>query len=156
MAKWCFLGLFFEVLVLLWFVFGVSGKVARSAKNACLFSQYCWAFVGWLILVYFGFGRFRCFCVSCFCFYFACSFCFCLCFALFLFCCWIVFGVGSCFAFSVFLAIGFYFRCCSLGSGEVAQRATSLGPKPSLFFLFFCFCYFCFCFFVLGEGLRVR
>ena len=27
--------------------------------------------------------------------------------------------------------------CVCEGSGEVAQRATSLGPKPSLFFVFF-------------------
>ena len=35
MAKWCFLGLFFEVLMLLWFVFGVSGIVPGSVKNVC-------------------------------------------------------------------------------------------------------------------------
>ena len=50
----------------------------------------------------------------------------------------------------------------------MAQRATSLGPKPSLFFgfcflfvVFFCFfvCFFGFLFFfvsVFFEGLRVR
>ena len=50
----------------------------------------------------------------------------------------------------------------------MAQRATSLGPKPSLFYLFclfvlfICFVYlflffgFVFCFLFFGEGLRVR
>ena len=63
MAKWCFLGSFFEVLMLLWFVFGVSGIVPEVSKMLVFFFPVFWAFVGWLILVYFGFGRFRCFCV---------------------------------------------------------------------------------------------
>ena len=44
-------------------------------------------------------------------------------------------------------------------SGEVAQRATSLGPKPSLFVLF-CFglfrLFFLICFFVTGFEGEVR
>ena len=124
---------FFEVLMSLWFVFGVSGIVPEVFK--CLFSQFFGAFVAALILVYFGFGRFRCFCVSCVC---SCS---CVAFvsvliALFLFCCWIVFGVGYCFAFVFFSCLFVLVLFCFLrveGSGEVAQRATSLGPKPSLF-----------------------
>ena len=55
-------------------------------------------------------------------------------FALFLFCCWIVFGVGSWFAF-VFVFLFFL----------------------SVFlFLFFVFCFFCFLLFFFLEGLRVR
>ena len=52
MAKWCLGGLFFEVLMLLWFVFGMSGIVPK-VLNACFFPSLG-AFVGWLILVYFG------------------------------------------------------------------------------------------------------
>ena len=45
------------------------------------------------------------------------------------------------FPFCVFWGFCFlWFFWEGLGSGEVARRATSLGPKPSLFlFLFFCF-----------------
>ena len=45
------------------------------------------------------------------------------------------------------------------GSCEVARRATSLGPKPSLFVFLFLFCFFFLCFFLVffcWEGLRVR
>ena len=53
MAKWCFLGLFFfEVLVLLWFVFGVFGIVPGVLKMH-VFSQFFGFFLGWLLLVYF-------------------------------------------------------------------------------------------------------
>ena len=54
-------------------------------------------------------------------------------------------------AFSFFLIV-FLFFLEGLGSGEVAQRATSLGPKPSLFVLV---CLFFLLFFFL-EGLSVR
>ena len=69
MAKWCFLGLFFEVLILKRFVFGVSGMVSKVLKMFffCFFSQFWGVFLGWLIVVHFGFGRFWCFCVSCVC-----------------------------------------------------------------------------------------
>ena len=42
--------------MLLWFVFVHLVKLRKcfSLKNAC-FSPVCWAFVGWLILVYLGF-----------------------------------------------------------------------------------------------------
>ena len=36
MAKWCFLGLFFEVLILNRFVFGVSGIVSKELKMLVL------------------------------------------------------------------------------------------------------------------------
>ena len=82
--------------MLLWFVFGVFGIVPEVLKML-VFPSFWGVFVGWFILVYFGFGKFRCFCVSCVCF--------CFCFfvlLLFLFCllcfCFVVglfFGVGS-------------------------------------------------------------
>ena len=85
MAKWCFLGLFFEVLVLLWFVFGVFGIVPGVLKMLVFF-PFLGAFLGWLLLVYFWVGRFRCFCVSCVsCVCFWCLCCFCFCFVCFVF-----------------------------------------------------------------------
>ena len=97
----------FEVLMLLWFVFGVFGLVPEVLKML-VFSQFFGASVGWLILVYFGFGRFRCVCVSDVCFCFLCCFCFCL-FALFLFCSWIVFWCW--FLFCFFFVFLFFFFC---------------------------------------------
>ena len=51
MAKWCFL-VFFEVLVLLWFAFGVFGIVPGVLKNAC-FSQFFGLFWGGFFLFIF-------------------------------------------------------------------------------------------------------
>ena len=54
--------------MLLWFVFGVSGKVASVFKMLAFPS-----FLGFCGVAYsclFGFGRFRCFYVSCFLFSF--------------------------------------------------------------------------------------
>ena len=45
----------------------------------------------------------------------------------------------------VFFSLFWFF----LGSGEVAQRATSLGPKPSLIFCFVFLCLFVFLFWFL-------
>ena len=142
-----FLGLFFEVLILLWFAFGVSGIVSKVLKTL-VFPSYL-GFSGVAYCCLFGFGRFRCFCVSCVCFPFLCCFCFC-------FVCFVIgFVVGCCcfgffcvffFCFLLFLFFFVFLFCWRvLGSGEVAQRATSLGPKPSLFY-FFCFYFFGFCF----------
>ena len=44
MATWCFLGLLFEVLMLLWFVFGVSGIVPEVLKM--LVFPVFWGFCG--------------------------------------------------------------------------------------------------------------
>ena len=157
MAKWCLF--FLGVLVLLWFVFGVFGIVPGVFKMLVFPVFLGGAFVGWLILAYFGFGRFRCFCVSCVCFCFLCCFCFCL-FALLLFCCWIVFGVGSCFAFVLvffsfflFLFFLFFFVLFFFGGfkGQVrwpkGPPHLALNPPYFLFFVGFCF-FLCFPFFV--------
>ena len=53
MAKWCFLGLFFEVLMLLWFVFGVFGIVPGVLKLACS-SQFLGLLWGGLFLFTLG------------------------------------------------------------------------------------------------------
>ena len=157
-GKKVFLFVFCQALVLLWFVFCVSGKVGRVLKML-VFPQFL-GLCGAAYSCLFGFGRFRCVCVSCLCFSFCVGFVSVL-FALFWFCCWIVFGVGSCFvfvfviilffvlfilfcSFCFFWFLGLLFFCFFFflvfwrvkGSGEVAQRATSLGPKPSLCFLF--------------------
>ena len=89
MAKWCFGVSFFEVLMLLWCLFGVSGIVPKVFKMLVLpsFGGFCG--VGYFCL--FGFRRFRCFGVLVFVFLFFvlvlflfCLLCFCLVVGLFL------------------------------------------------------------------------
>ena len=131
----------------LWFVFGVPGTVPEVLKMLVFFFPVFWAFVVWFILVYFGFGRFRGFCVSCVCFCFLCCFCFCfVCFVfvLLLDCFLVLVIVLFLFLFILFLFLLFLFFLEGLRVSEVAQRATSLGPKPSLFYfcLFVCLCFF--------------
>ena len=137
---------FFEVLMLLCLV-GVFGIVPEVLKMLVFF-QFL-GFCVWFILVYFGFGRFRCFCVSCVCFCFLCCFCFCfVCFVLI--CCWIVFWcwflVCFCFCFfffCFFVLVSFVFLFVLFFGGFKGQVRwpKSLGPKPSLLFGF---CFFLF------------
>ena len=56
--------MFFQVLMLLWFVFCVFGKVAKVLKMFVFPSLGGFCGVAYSCL--FGFGRFRCFCGSCF------------------------------------------------------------------------------------------
>ena len=97
----------------------------------CLFFQVLGFFSGVAHCCSSGFGRFRYFCVSCVCFSFLSCFCF----------CFVCFVLGFC--------------------GWMLLFVTSLGPKPSLFVVFFlCFVFFFvlfyfFCLFFL-EGLRVK
>ena len=137
MAKWCFLGLFFEVLVLLWFVFGVFGIVPGVLKmlvfpsllgfsgvaSSCLFLglEGLGVFV-FLVFLVFVFGVCVAF-VS-------------VLLVLFLFCGGIVFGVGSWF---VFVFVFLFFLSVFL-----------------FWFFFVFFFFFVFCCFVFFEGLRVR
>ena len=62
----------------------------------------------------------------------------------------------SFFVFLFFFVLFFFFWCFFWrveGSCEVARRATSLGPKPSLFVFLFLFLFFCFFFgFFVGWG----
>ena len=118
----------------------------KSVKNAC-FSQFFGFFSGVAHCCSSGFGRFWCFCVSCVCFcLFLSCFCFCLvCFVL-------GFVVGCCcfvFLFVFFFLVVLFFFCFVFFGGfkghvRWPEGATSLGPKPSLFylFLFLCFCFF--------------
>ena len=168
MAKWCFWGFFFEVLRLLWCLFGVSAIVPKVLK-LLVFPGF-WAFLGWLLLVYLcleGLGVFV--------------------FLVFVFLVFgFVFGVGIisvcllCFVLwldvvvsvSDFLCLLFFFAFFVLFflffGGFKGQVRWPEGP-PHLalnllifWFLFFvcCFllflcCFFvCFCFFL--EGIRVR
>ena len=111
MVFWGFV--FFEVLVLLWCVFGVFG-IVPGVLRMLVFPSF-WGFSGvassclflgleglgvfvFLVFLVFVFGV-RVDVVS-------------VLFALFLFCCWIVFGVGSWFAF-VFVFLFFLSVFCS-------------------------------------------
>ena len=98
--------------MLLWFVFCVSGKVAR-VLNMLVFPQFWVFFCGVAHSCLFGFGRFRCFCGSCVCvyvFFFCSGFAF-VCFGLGICCCccWIVVGVVLAFGGFVFFSVFFVF-----------------------------------------------
>ena len=121
MAKWCFLVCFlgFNVIVVcFWCVWHSS----RSVKNACFFCPSFFGFCGvassCLFLGLEGLGVFVFLVCIVFVFVVCVAFVSVL-FALFLFCCWIVFGVGSCFAFVLFFC-----------------WATSPDPPPYFLFVF--------------------
>ena len=134
MAKWCFLGLFFwgfsVIVVCFWCVWHSS----RSVKNACFFFPSFLGFSGvassCLFLGLEGLGVFVFLVFLVFVFGVCVAFVSVL-FALFLFCCWIVFGVGSWFAF-VFVFFFFLFFLSVFCSCLF------------LCFVFFCFLLFCF------------
>ena len=108
MAKWCFGGLFFEVLMVLWFVFGVSGIVPKVLKML-FFPSFGGLLCGAYFCLYMGLEGLGVFVFLVFVFLFCVGFVSGL-FALFLFCCWIVFGVGSCFVF-VFVFFFLFVSC---------------------------------------------
>ena len=148
MAKWCFLGLFFfEVLRLLWFVFGVFGIVPKVLKMLVFpsFWGFCGVAYSSIFWVWEGLGVFV---FLVFVFVFCVAFVSVL-FALFLFCCWIVFGVGSCFAlvfcFFLFFFVFFVFSVFFF----LLFFCFQVGPKGHLTFpyVFAFFCLFCFLFF---------
>ena len=125
MAKWCFWVCFFEVLMLLWFVFGVWHS-SRSVKNAC-FSQFFWLLWGGLFLFILGVEGLGVFVFLVFVFVFVLLlFLFCLlCFVLLLDCFWCWFLFCFCFCFFMFFLLFFV-----------------------LVFFVSCSCFFCFCFFL--------
>ena len=61
---------FFEALMLLWCLFGVSGIVPKVLKVLCFFFPSFWGFCGVGYFCLFGFRRFRCFGVLVFVFLF--------------------------------------------------------------------------------------
>ena len=167
MAKWCFGGLFFGGFNIKRFVFGGSGIVSKVLKMLG-FPSFWVFFLGWLIVVHLGLEGLGVVVFLVFVFLFCLAFVSVL-FALFL-ALWLdVVVLFFCVFCLLFFLLFCFFSCLvfleGLRSGEVAQRATSLGPEPSLFYLF---CFFCFCFlfvsfcffvvflFVFLEGLRVR
>ena len=136
----------FEVLMVLWFVFCVSGIVAKVLNMLVFPSLLGFCVVACSCL--FGFGRFRCSVVLVFAFLLF-RFCFCLFwlwFALSLDCCWIVVGVvlvlllffeGFCWFSFLFLFFG----------GFKGQVRWPKGP-PHLalntpYFFVFVFWFFC-------------
>ena len=146
MAKWCFLGLFFQVFMLLWFVFGVSGIVPKVLK--CLFSQFFGAFVGWLILAYLGLEGLGVFVFLVFVFLFV--------LLLFLFCLLCFCFVVGLFWVLVLVLFFFFVFCFFLGfKGQVRwpKGPPHLALNPPYFVCFVFFFCFSFCFL---EGLRVR
>ena len=136
---------------------------SRSVKNAC-FSQFFGFLWGGLFLLILGLEGLGVFVFLVFVFVFCVAFVSVL-FALFLFCCWIGFRVGSCFAFVFVIFFSFFcflfllffvFLCFVSFGGFKGQVRWPKGPphlalNPSYFlFLFFLV------FFVFLEGLRVR
>ena len=143
-AKWIFLCLFFfQVFIFIVVCFWCVWHSSKSVKNVCFPS-----FLGLLWVAYscwFGFGRFRCSCVSCV--WFPCLCCFVsVLFALFLFCCWIVLGVGSCSV--VFVVFFCFFVSCFCFGGFKGQVRWPKGPPhlalnpPYFLFVFFVFVFF--------------
>ena len=131
--------------MLLWFVFCVSGKVARVLNM--LFSLP--SFLGFGGVAYsclFGFGRFRCSCVSCFCFLLCVGFVSVL---FVLFCCSMLLFLFLLFFFFVFFCFfgGMFFVFWGGFKGQVrwpkGPPHLALNPPYFLFLFFF-------------EGLRVR
>ena len=145
MAKWCFGVSFFEVLMLLWFLFGVSGIVPKVLKM--LVFPVWGAFVGWVILVYLGLEGLGVLVFLCLFFIFVLVLFFV--FALFLFCCWIVFGVGSCFDFVFFFVFWLFF-----GQVRWPKGPPHLALNPPYFICFVFFCFIIFCFFVFLGGFK--
>ena len=96
--------------------------------------------MGWLILVYFGFGRFRCFCGSCVWVFFCSGFVF------------VCFGFVSVLLLVLFLFLFVLFYCfcvfCFLFFGGFKGQVRwpkgpphlALNPPYFYFFLFFCVC----------------
>ena len=126
---------------------------SRSVKTAC-FPSFWGLLWGGVFLFILGLEGLGVFVFLVFVFVFCVAFVSVL-FALFVFCCWIVFGVGSCFAFVLLLFLFFFFwgggGCFLLFffGGFKGQVRWPKGPPhlalnpPFLVFVFFCFA-FCF------------
>ena len=141
MAKWCFLGLFFfEVLMLLWFVFGVFGIVPEVLKML-VFPRFWGLLWGGLFLFILGLEGLGVFVFLVFVFVFLCCFCFCfVCFVFVLLLdCFLVlfFLLLFCFFFSfvffvlVFVVLIFFvfvFCCFDFFGGFKGQVRWPKGP----------------------------
>ena len=112
MAKWCFLGLLSEVLMLLWFVFGVFGIVPEVLNMFVVFPVlgFLWGGLFFFILGLEGLGVFVFFVFFVFVFVlFLFLFClFCFCFVVGLFWCWFLVCFSFCFFFCFFCFFCFF------------------------------------------------
>ena len=113
---------------------------SRSVKNAC-FSQFFGLLWGGLFLLILGLEGFGVFVFLVFVFVFCVAFVSVL-FVLFMFCCWIGFGVGSCFAFVFFVCFFGGFK----GQVRWPKGPPHLALNPPYFLFVFCF-WFLFFFF---------
>ena len=95
--------------MLLWCLLGVSGIVPKVSKM--LVFPVFRAFVGWFVLVYLGLEGLGVLVFLCLFFFFFCVGFVSVLFALFLVCCGIVFGVGSCLFFLFLFFCFFCFFC---------------------------------------------
>ena len=153
---------FFEVLVLLWFVFGVFGIVPGVLKMLVCFSQFFGLLWGGLFLLILGLEGLGVFVFLVFVFFVLLLFLFCFCFVCFVFVllldwfwCWFLFCFCFCFFVCsfVFCSCIFYFL---LFNGQVrwSKGPPHLALNPPYFF---CFWFLLFFFVLLFlEGLRVR
>ena len=145
-----FWGLFFEVLILKRFVFGVSGIVWKVLKML-VFPQFFGVFLGWLIVVHLGLEGLGVFVFLVFIFLFCVAFVSVL-FALFL-ALWLDVVVFLCFFFWLFLLL-FCLFCFVFFGGFKGQVRWPKGPphlalNPPYFICFGFFClFFCFFFFI--------
>ena len=110
-------------------------------------------FVGWLILVYLGLEGLGVFVFLVFVFF--CVGFVSVLFALFLFCCWIVFGVGYCFLFLFFWFCFCLFLLASFGGfkGQVRwpKEPPHLALSPPNFYFLCLFFLFLVCFLVFWR-----
>ena len=146
MAKWCFGGLFFQALMLLWFVFCVSGIVAAKVLKMPVFPVF-WAFLAWLILVYLGLEDLGIFVVLVFGFSFVQVLLF-VCLFKFWFCLCFVVGVVLVFFFVFVFCFSFFvfFRGFK-GQVRWPKGSPHLALNPPYFLFVFCFCCYSLLFF---------
>ena len=140
--KGVFVCFFFQIWMLLWFVFCVSGKVAK-VLNMFVFPSLG-GFVGWIILVYLGLEGLGVFVFLVFVFLLF-RFCFFVLFFLYLFCCWMGFGVVwccSCFVFVFCSSLSFLFVGGLKGQVRWPKGPPHLALNPPCFFLFSFFVFF--------------
>ena len=137
MAKWCFLGLFFEVLILKKVCFWCVWHCLKSVKMLAFF-QVLGGFLGWLIVVHLGLEGLGVFVFLVF------AFLLCVAFISVLFALFLVLWLDV-----VVLFLFFVFLVCFFG-GFKGQVRWPKGPphlalNPPYFFGCFLFCFVWFC-----------
>ena len=118
----------------------MSGMVSKVLKML-VFSPVFGFFLGWLIVVHFGFERFRCFLFLCLFLFFLCCFCFC-------FVCFVLgFVVGCCCFVFLFFCCFFVFLEGLKGQVRWPKGPPHLALNLLIFCLSFFFVFFGFVFF---------